>query len=534
MSGVNHKSVRYRSVQVIEYYRGRMQKKLLRANILKTEDKYYGRAALAISVAAVVSSILIGCGGGGGGGGSAGATTVSGVVYPVINGLAYQTKSSSGTIGATGAYSYQANESVAFDLGGIEIANVPAAEKITPLPLDSDTASTNLLRLLLALDTDHDLSNGVTLPTLTASDLTIDLSSETSVAAALASLASSATLPGASDAGVATALADAKTVAANNMGSYGVSYNAIIVSPLSGVTPATYQPKDAVVTLTAKPDWNAGSIAGTAMLTLNDNSQVTFTFSSTTGTYTAQGHAETFKFMPDYGAKSRIMHLYYGDVSPAAVKGRLTLRDNQQSNRPPVANTWGDTVAIGLSAGQPDTYTFNSVPSGPGDVMIGAKDFDGIIVSQSWSSSKGKTGTGNTFTESYLPGETGNVTLTVVDDEGATSSKTLQINKFSGAWTVTTTATNNNCGAAADAPYQISISKNGSALDISTPVGTYSGTISGNSFSWSGSYPEQGGTTTISLNATLSGNSFSGTSNWTWVSGATTCTGTDTFTGARN
>lgn len=229
--------------------------------------------------------------------------------------------------------------------------------------------------------------------------------------------------------------------------------------------------------------------------------------------------------------------MLYGDFG-SGFTGYLILRDNKQTNRPPVASVGRIEVVPGLSIGQPNVYNFTSIPSGPGSIVNGSKDFDGIIVSQSWVSSKGTTGTGNTFSENYLSGEFGEVTVTATDDEGATSSKIWQINPFNpfgGSWTVTTTGTSNNCGSPADSPYSITISQNGSSLSIVTPVGTFSGSISGDSFSWSGSYPDQGGTTTInSLQATRSGNNFSGTSNWTWVSGGTSCSGTDTFTGVRN
>src|SRR5687768_16304083 len=77
-----------------------------------------------------------------------------------------------------------------------------------------------------------------------------------------------------------------------------------------------------------------------------------------------------------------------------------------------------------------------------------------------------------------------------------------------GTWTVTETSTSNNCGDPVDPAYSITIVQSGSNLTVTTPSGVFTGTISGNTVRWTGSYPEDGGTTTInSLTATLSGNS---------------------------
>ncbi len=102
-----------------------------------------------------------------------------------------------------------------------------------------------------------------------------------------------------------------------------------------------------------------------------------------------------------------------------------------------------------------------------------------------------------------------------------------------GNWTVTETGTSNTCGDAVDPPYAISIAQNGGAITVTTPAGSFNGTISGNVVTWSGSYPDNGGTTTItSLRATVFGNTISGTSTWTWSQGSVTCGGTTTFSGA--
>jgi hypothetical protein len=101
-----------------------------------------------------------------------------------------------------------------------------------------------------------------------------------------------------------------------------------------------------------------------------------------------------------------------------------------------------------------------------------------------------------------------------------------------GNWTVTEASTSNTCGDPVNPPYQITIAQNGSSITVTTPAGTFAGSLNGQVLNWSGSYPDNGGTTTInSLTATVSGSTFSGTSSWTWTDGTKTCGGTTTFSG---
>jgi hypothetical protein len=103
-----------------------------------------------------------------------------------------------------------------------------------------------------------------------------------------------------------------------------------------------------------------------------------------------------------------------------------------------------------------------------------------------------------------------------------------------GTWNVTETSTNNNCGDPGDPPYSITIAQSGSNLTVTTPSGVFTGSISGNIVRWTGSYPDDGGTTTITaLTATVSGNSFSGSSSWTWAGPGGPCSGSTNFTGTR-
>ena len=81
------------------------------------------------------------------------------------------------------------------------------------------------------------------------------------------------------------------------------------------------------------------------------------------------------------------------------------------------------------------------------------------------------------------------------------------------------------------------VAQNGCNLTVTDGSGnTFTGSINGNSGTWSGSFPEDGGTTTInslSLTVSADGNSFSGSSSWTWVGTNSSCSGTTNSTGTK-
>jgi len=120
------------------------------------------------------------------------------------------------------------------------------------------------------------------------------------------------------------------------------------------------------------------------------------------------------------------------------------------------------------------------------------------------------------------------------------------IGNVSGVWTITEqsqTSPNPECEPPLDPlsdPYPLTVTQSGNNLTVFDGTTTFTGTISGSTISWSGSYPEGAGTTTInSLSVTVepSCNPLSGTSTWTYVEvgpPAFQCTGAGTFAGTRN
>jgi len=86
--------------------------------------------------------------------------------------------------------------------------------------------------------------------------------------------------------------------------------------------------------------------------------------------------------------------------------------------------------------------------------------------------------------------------------------------------------------------YSVGVTQSGTSLTVTAGGNSYPGTIDGHTVSWTGSYPEDGGTTTITkMTLTLESDakSLNGTSSWQWVSasGAQKCEGTTQITAQR-
>lgn len=114
------------------------------------------------------------------------------------------------------------------------------------------------------------------------------------------------------------------------------------------------------------------------------------------------------------------------------------------------------------------------------------------------------------------------------------SSDTVDV---AGDWDVVERM-NSSCIDDDYAQYTVKVAQAGTALTVTAGGNSYSGTIDGRSVSWTGSYPEDGGTTTITrMTLTLASddNTLNGTSGWKWVSasGAQKCEGTTQVTAQR-
>ena len=108
-----------------------------------------------------------------------------------------------------------------------------------------------------------------------------------------------------------------------------------------------------------------------------------------------------------------------------------------------------------------------------------------------------------------------------------------------GTWSVTEISDERNCGGgSAETKYMTyRVSQNGCNISVTNTtygVGPFSGTVDGNHISWSGSFPEEGGTTTANINLNISGNSLNGSASWTWSGFGEVCSGTTQNFGTRN
>jgi hypothetical protein len=104
-----------------------------------------------------------------------------------------------------------------------------------------------------------------------------------------------------------------------------------------------------------------------------------------------------------------------------------------------------------------------------------------------------------------------------------------------GTWQITETAGSNTCGDTEGDSYTLTAVQEGTTLTVSDQYGrNFVGSVNGSKTQWTGSYQEDGGTTTItSMNISVSSESknFSGTTSWTWTDGVDMCGGTTSVSG---
>lgn len=119
------------------------------------------------------------------------------------------------------------------------------------------------------------------------------------------------------------------------------------------------------------------------------------------------------------------------------------------------------------------------------------------------------------------------------DDGGNTATADI-----SGKWDISERGTSDCPGEASySQEYRVTVEQEDNDLTVIAPSGTFSGSIDGDEISWSGSYPEDGGTTNITrLTLTISadGDNMVGSADWTWSDDTTSCAGTaDEITATR-
>lgn len=127
-------------------------------------------------------------------------------------------------------------------------------------------------------------------------------------------------------------------------------------------------------------------------------------------------------------------------------------------------------------------------------------------------------------------------TLAVVAFVGCSTEPSGPEGGVAGNWSVNATIDGTQCGdPIITANFTIRISQTGNALAVTVDGDDFNGTLNGTQGTWSGSYPDTGGTTTETYTVTFAGNNttMTGGSTWSWSDGTTTCPGTSTLTGSK-
>lgn len=113
-------------------------------------------------------------------------------------------------------------------------------------------------------------------------------------------------------------------------------------------------------------------------------------------------------------------------------------------------------------------------------------------------------------------------------------------NSLTGTWSVSETITSATGACAGEVgntdSYVLAVVQQGGSLQVTDQQGNvFQGSLVGQAVQWTGSFPDDGGTTTITaMNVTATNNnSLSGQVFWTWTDGATTCTGTTQITATK-
>lgn len=128
--------------------------------------------------------------------------------------------------------------------------------------------------------------------------------------------------------------------------------------------------------------------------------------------------------------------------------------------------------------------------------------------------------------------------LSACGSGGGDSVPATPIGDITGSWSVTSTDDATACGEGITVDYySLNVtSQSGNKISYTSNGNNFTGTLSGNKLTSSGSYPEQGGTTTGSTTLTIDStcSSFSGTGTWSWADGTSSCSGTSKLSGTRN
>ncbi len=119
-----------------------------------------------------------------------------------------------------------------------------------------------------------------------------------------------------------------------------------------------------------------------------------------------------------------------------------------------------------------------------------------------------------------------------------TTEPTSCITGLSGNWDVSdVTSTSSEYCIDADGStttYTAEVTQSGCRLTVEIAGNVFAGFVDGSTLCWSGSYPFNDGTTTLTsmeVTANAAGTSFTGSASWTWTDGVGNCEGTSSSQG---
>lgn len=117
----------------------------------------------------------------------------------------------------------------------------------------------------------------------------------------------------------------------------------------------------------------------------------------------------------------------------------------------------------------------------------------------------------------------------------SSSSSNSSSNTLTGRWLVNSSDDASDCDEGIHSEVSFwEITQNGNTLSAKIDGINYTGSLSNNKVTWSGSVAEDGGTTKNQFQATFNGNSMSGSNKWNYTDDEDyTCSGTTTYTGSK-
>jgi hypothetical protein len=120
---------------------------------------------------------------------------------------------------------------------------------------------------------------------------------------------------------------------------------------------------------------------------------------------------------------------------------------------------------------------------------------------------------------------------------GGSAPSPTTCENVAGTWNTTEVVDARDCGEGTYTEYPTyTVTQTGCNITVTRSGVTVSGTVNGNTINWTGSYPEDGGTTYDTVSLTISGDNLSGSSSWTWTDNTDptdTCSGTTQVSGTR-